>query len=143
MDNRLEGLLMRSTKTNVDYKEIARMLSENIDNNIDKECIYKKIYKYVFDKHLQQEECEELISTEIWTLEETNSVAKKLDYDFLKKHYTCYEFRAMMHLVYYCIHQPLKESGNSIESTTYGRIANHLLEDMNYCLIDEYFKTIM
>lgn len=153
-DCSLQTLLERaSTIPNVDYKVIAKIISEDIDNDKDDICIYKDVYKHIFDGHLQVEECESFINHlrekdkegSIWTLEESNSVAKRLDYDFAKKPYTKEEFRVAMHLQYYRLYYPLKESNITLESTVYGRLADFYFtsESSKECdLIHEYFHMI-
>lgn len=141
-DCRLEGLIMRiSVLPNTDYKEISRIIAEDIDASKCAKCIYKDVYKYAYENHLQSEECENWISKDgaVWSLEETNAVAKKLEYDFEKKPYTKDEFRMAMHLMYYQNYKPLKESNVTLESTAYGRLADHYLNSP-CILVDEYFN---
>ena len=154
MDCRLEGLIMRaSVIPGVDYKEISQIISEDIDACKCKEYIYRDVYKYVFNGHLHADECEEWItalnekdrSGKIWSIDETNNVAKKLDYDFDKKPYTKDEFRVAMHLVYYKNYFPLKESSVTLDSTTYGRMADFHFTSNNSkpCkLVDEFFDVM-
>lgn len=154
MDCRLEGLIMRaSVIPEVDYKEISQIIAEDIDACKCKHDIYKDVYKYVFDGHLHADECEEWIMSlaegdrigKIWTLDETNNVAKRLDYDFSKKPYTKEEFRTAMHLAYYKNYFPLRESNVSLESTTYGRMADFYFTSSNSepCkIVNEFFETM-
>lgn len=148
MDCRIEGLVMRaSALPDVDFKMIAQVISEDTDKGYCKEMIYKDLYKKIYKNHLQYEECEEFIDSlqekekkgSIWSIEETNSVAKKLEYDFMRKSYSKDEFRTAMHLYYYELYYPLKESGVTLESTTYGRLADSYF-DYDGKLIDCYFE---
>ena len=66
-------------------------------------------------------------------------------YDFDKKPYTKDEFRVAMHLVYYKNYFPLKESSVTLDSTTYGRMADFYFTSNSSkpCkLVDEFFDVM-
>ncbi len=78
-----------------------------------------------------------------WSLEDTNSVAKKLDYDFSVKPYTPYEFRLVMTMEYYEHNSPLKRSNVTLEPTGWGRIADHwLTHNPKSKLVNDFFCTV-
>jgi hypothetical protein len=147
---KLESLVMRaSVIPGVDFKKIAQIISESIDENENSRHIYKDLYLYVFDKHLHSNECNDLIdrlcsnSVKLWTLEDTSLVAKKLDIEFTKKPYTNEEFRAAMYLMKYELELPMKESSINIDATTYGRLADHYLsKEGTTRLVHRYFHMI-
>lgn len=122
------------------YNEVTHLLVEGIDSGLTADCIYKKLYCYLFDGHLDAQECIELVShlgEQIWTMEETNSVARRLG---ISTSCTSEEFWAAMHIQYYSIYQPLKDSNVSLDSLVYGRLADHYLK--NNKLVTAYFDMI-
>lgn len=138
MDMRIEGLVMRAIGK--DYQKIAQKLAELVDAGWDKCHIYKCLYKHIFEGHLQPDECEHLVGdVHTWTIEDTDSVARNLDYDFSKKPYSRHEFWAAMNIMHGMISSPLKESGTAIESTSYGRITDKWLSSDDNVLTEKYF----
>lgn len=111
---------------------VLSILSEGIEHGKSEKCLYKMIYKEVYGNTLIPEHCEELIASlhqgseqgAKWTKSECESVASKLSYKFDVKPYTLDEFRAAMHICYYMMNSPLKDSGISVEPTGWGRCAN-------------------
>lgn len=122
--------------------KVLSMLVHNIHEGDDKKLLCREVYKEVYGNTLIPELCEELIETlhqgsehgVKWSKSDCEIVANKLGYKFDTKPYTLDEFRAAMHICYYMMNTPMKESGISIESTGWGRCANF------YFMSDDAFE---
>lgn len=132
---------------NADRKKIIKILSKGIELKCDEKEVCETLYRECYGDTLIPEMCEELISKmnniersgSIWTIEDTNNVAKKLDIIFEAKPYTPEEFRAAMTMEYYEHNIPLKKSGVSLEPTGWGRMADYTLTKCPSKLVDYYF----
>lgn len=130
----------------IDKNVIAMILTEGIANKENECCVTEKVYRATYN-YLLPELCEELISGfsneekagSIWSIEDTNNVARKLEIDFSTKPYTPSEFRAAMHMKYYEHNIPLKKSGVTLDPTGWGRLAEYCLNKKPKKLIDYYF----
>jgi hypothetical protein len=120
---------------------VLSMLVHSIHED-DKKLLCREIYKEVYGDTLIPELCDELIATlhqgtehgAKWSRSECEMVANKLGYKLDTKPYTLDEFRAAMHVSYYMMNTPMKESGISVEATGWGRCANF------YFTSDDSFK---
>lgn len=132
----------------VDRKKIIKLLTKDIRLKVDEGKVCEELYRECYKNTLVPELCEELISKmkneertgAIWTIEDTNSVAKKLDIVFESKLYTPEEFRTAMTMEYYEHNIPLKKSGVSLEPTGWGRLADYSLTKCPSKLVDYYFR---
>lgn len=131
----------------VDRKKVIKILSKGIELKCNEKDVCESLYRECYGNTLIPSMCEELISEmkniessgSIWTLEETNNVAKKLDIVFETKPYTPEEFRTVMIMEYYEHSIPLKKSGVSLEPTGWGRMADYALTNCPSKLVDYYF----
>lgn len=135
----------------VDRKKVVRILSDGIKNKCDEMCIFKCLYKEIYKGKLLPELCDKWISImgneessgPKWTLEDTNSVIKRLGYDPYERGYTPEEFRTVMTMEYYEHNPPLKKSNVTLEPTGWGRIADHwLTHNPKGKLVDDFFWTV-
>lgn len=132
----------------VDKLKIIKALSKGIDNNKCECEIFEMIYRDIYGNKLVPKLCDKLIdclensehSGSIWSLEETNSVAKKLDIDF--NSFSPEEFRAMMTIEYYEHNIPLKKSNVELEATAWGRMADYKLKIRPDYLIVSFFEKL-
>jgi hypothetical protein len=117
-------------------------LANGIKEEKDEKTVCKEIYSEVYGSTLIPELCEELIDTlhqgsehgSKWTKADCESIANKLGYRIDSKPYSVHEFRAAMHICYYMMNVPLKESGINMDPTSWGRCANF------YFTSDDAFK---
>lgn len=124
----------------VDKKKVIKIMADSMRHKEDEKKTYEKLHKEIYKNILLPDECDVLIDSLYqgdergarWTLEDTNSVASKLDIDFSEKPYTPEMFRAAMHIKYYDDAYPLKKSGVTLENTGWGRMA-----DFFFCADDE------
>ena len=131
----------------LDRKKIIKLLSNGIKAGKSECELCEEIYRESYS-HLTPVLCEELISKmsnenrsgNIWSIEDVNSVAKKLDIEFSDKNYTPEELRTAMTMEYYELYTPLKKSGVSLEPTGWARIADYALTKHPKKLIDCYFS---
>ena len=130
-----------------DSKKIVKILSKGVKYHCSEDEICENVYREIYGDELIPSLCEELIedmsneerSGAIWTLEDTNNVAKKLDIEFSTKPYTPEEFRTVMTMEYYEHNVPLKKSGVNLEPTGWGRLADYSLVSCPSKLVDYYF----
>lgn len=151
MEFSLAELIEDSMKVeNVDKRKVIKILTDYIKSGCDEKEIYECVYKEVYKDTLLPEMCEEWISMmgneehsgAKWNLEETNAVARRLDYNFAEKPYSPEEFRLMMTKEYYAHSIPLKRSGVNLEPSGWGRIADYyfITDDKAKCdLVDKFF----
>jgi hypothetical protein len=132
----------------VDKDKVIDIMVDSIKYKFCEKDTFEKIYREVYCNTLLDEHCDHLIGMlynsdktgAIWSIEDTNEVAKKLDYDFDEKPYTPAEFRAAMHIKYYENQTPLRKSGINLENTTWGKMADYYLTtDKDSKLVDHYF----
>lgn len=130
-----------------DRKKIMKILSDGIKNKTNEECICEEVYRECYGDMLIPELCEELVtemsnaerSGKIWSIDDTNNVAKKLDIKFDEKPYTPEEFNTVMTMEYYEHSIPLKKSGVNLEPAGWGRMADYALTNDPSKLVDYYF----
>jgi hypothetical protein len=121
---------------------VIKTLTDGIINNKGEKYLCKKLYKEVYGCTLIPELCDELIASlhqgtehgSKWSKSDCETVANKLGYKLDIKPYTIHEFRAAMHVCYYMMNTPLKDSGITVEPTGWGRCANF------YFTSDDSFK---
>lgn len=131
-----------------DKNKVIKLLGNGIKSNCCEEDVCENIYREIYDDELIPELCEELIDNmsnedkngSIWSLDETNNVAKKLDIEFDSKPYTPEEFRTVMTMEYYEHNTPLKKSGVNLEPTGWGRLADYALSKEPSKLVNYYFE---
>lgn len=131
----------------VDKKKIIKILSDGIECEKCEKEIFKCLYKEIYGDVLVPSLCEELISTfknadssgAVWTLEETNNVAKKLEIEFKDKPYTAEEFRTAMTMEYYEHNIPLKKSSITLDGVDWGRMADYALKNNPGKLVKYFF----
>lgn len=131
-----------------DKKKIIKLLMKGIQSKCEEKDICEEIYKESYGDVLIPSLCEELISKmsngeksgAVWNLEDTNSVAKKIDIDFESKPYTPEEFRTVMTMEYYEHSIPLKKCGVVLEPTGWGRLADYALTNDPKKLVNYYFN---
>lgn len=130
----------------VDKRKVIKILADSIRHNCNEHDTYIKIYKEIYGNELIPKLCSELVNSfnndVKWTIDDTNSVANKLDYDFNTKPYTQAEFNVAMHKSYHdhCI--PLKKSGKSMDPVDWGRLADYYFTadgEPRSKLVDFYF----
>ena len=131
----------------VDKKKIIEILSKGIECKKCEKEIFKCLYKEIYGDILITSKCEELIATfknadssgAVWTLEETNNVAKKLEIEFKDKPYTAEEFRTVMTMEYYEHNIPLKKSSITLDGVDWGRMADYALKNEPDKLVKYFF----
>ena len=144
ISNIIEDILNCDT---TDKKEIIKFLSKCIEAKRNEDEVCETLYRKCYGDTLIPDLCEELISEmensersgSIWSLDDTNNVAKKLDIIFDSVPYTPEEFRAVMTMEYYEHSIPLKKSGVNLEPTGWGRLADYSLTKNPSKLVDYYF----
>jgi hypothetical protein len=122
--------------------KVIKTLADGILNKKGEKHLCKELYKEVYGCTLIPDLCEELIASlhqgsehgAKWSKSDCESVASKLGYKIDIKPYTIHEFRAAMHVCYYMMNTPLKDSGITVEPTGWGRCANF------YFTSDDSFK---
>lgn len=140
----IEGA-MKLDESEVDKRKVISILVDGIRNVSTEKCTYIKLYHEIYGTELIPELCKELVhsfNNDVeWTIEDTNSVATKLGYEFSKKSYTSYEFYAVMNLMYHNYNIPLRESGNKLDALDWGRMADYYFRDgePDCKLVDYYF----
>jgi hypothetical protein len=132
----------------VDRDKVIDLMVDSIKCRACEKDTFEKIYREVYCDTLMDEHCDHLVgmlynsekSGAVWTLEETNDVAKKLGYEYDSKPYTPAEFRVAMHIKYYENQIPLRKSGINLDATTWGKLADYYLTtDAGSKLVDFYF----
>jgi hypothetical protein len=121
---------------------VIHKMAESIMEHKDELALCRELYKEIHGNTLIPELCNELITTlhqgaehgAKWSRSECESVANKLGYKMDVKPYTLDEFRAAMHVCYYMMNVPMKDSGITVEPTGWGRCANF------YFTADDAFK---
>lgn len=132
---------------NIDKKMVLLLMAKGIKCKCEAEDMCEEIYRCAYGNILKPSLCAELISKmsneeqsgAIWTLDETNAVAKKLEIDFSTVDYTPEEFRCVMTMEYYEHNIPLKKSGVTLEATGWGRFADYALRKDPCKLVNYYF----
>jgi hypothetical protein len=117
----------------LDYKLLSKTLVKFIDSN-DKKTMCS-LYRTVFNNHLRDKECKELIEHAIWSDNDINTLVKKYNIDI--QPYSLCELHCAMEMLFAKYNPIIKQCGETLNSHTWLKIGLAYLHEN--CLIDKYF----
>lgn len=135
----IKKLIEAGIKDGKDTEKMLQTVATKIDSENSRVEIFEGLYKDIYGNHLCDDFCVEMVAHmkhgneggQKWTLEETNSAARKVDITFSGKEedYTEREFWAAMHMMYYDYGNVLTESGVQADASLYAKLADAYLAD--------------
>lgn len=122
---------------NVDKKELSELISSLLENKESQRTAYMKLYDYIYGDTLCRDKCEEWVDSmssgtehgQKWSIEEIESVAKRLEIDF--SDFSKYEFYAVMHMINYDFKDTMSCIGANLDATGCAKLALAWLNDEN------------
>lgn len=135
----LKQLIETGIKDGKDSKKMLQIISNNFNGfNVPIE-LFEDLYKEVYGCHLSDFLCEKMVHSmthngikgEKWSIEQTNDVARKVGISFSTSDndYSCYEFWATMHMMYYDYGHILEEQGINADAILFAKLADAYLDD--------------
>jgi hypothetical protein len=119
----------------IDYKKLSDVLMKHVDLYDEK--LICELYEQMFDCHLQESECKELLAdNSIWSMIDLQTLINKHAIDI--KPYNIYELHCAMEILYKRYNPILKKNSEVLNPHTWLCLALEYLKD--HSLVKHYFN---